>query len=144
MQLRAWEEKDIPVIAEMEKRCFPKDPWTERMLFDALKTSYMWNVLAEEGGQVCGYGCLIVVFEDAEIANIAVDIPYRGKGIGEKLLSAMHEKAKTLGARQSLLEVRVSNAPAIGLYEKLGYERYGIRKNYYADGEDAFVMKMQL
>ena len=56
----------------------------------------------------------------------------------------MHEKAKALGARQSLLEVRVSNAPAIALYEKFGYERYGVRKNYYADGEDAFVMKTNL
>ncbi len=143
MTLRAWEEKDLQTISEMEARCFA-DPWTKAMLADTLKYPVYHTFLAEEGGQVCGYGCLIVVFEDAEIANIAVDIPYRGKGIGEKLLSAMHEKAKTLGARQTLLEVRVSNAPAIGLYEKLGYERYGIRKNYYADGEDAFVMKMQL
>lgn len=143
MTLRPWEERDLQTLSEMENRCFA-DPWTKAMLGDCLKYPIYHTFLAEEGGQVCGYGCLIVVFEDAEIANIAVDIPYRGRGIGEKLLSAMHETAKALGAKQSLLEVRVSNAPAIGLYEKLGYERYGVRKKYYADGEDAFVMKTDL
>ena len=143
MVLRAWEEKDLQSLCEMEARCFA-DPWTKAMLADCLKYPIYHTVLAEEGGQVCGYGCLIAVFEDAEIANIAVDIPFRGQGIGAKLLLAMHEKAKALGARQSLLEVRVSNAPAIALYEKFGYERYGVRKNYYADGEDAFVMKTNL
>ena len=141
--IRAWEEKDLQTLSEMESRCFT-DPWTKGMLADCLKYPIYHTFLEEEGGQVCGYGCLIVVCEDAEIANIAVDIPFRGKGIGEKLLLAMHEKAKALGAVQSLLEVRVSNAPAIGLYEKFGYTRYGVRKNYYADGEDAFVMQKTL
>ncbi len=143
MTVRAWTEKDIPAIAEMERRCFA-DPWTEGMLADALKFPVYHTFLAEEGGQVCGYACLIAVFEDAEVANIAVDIPYRGRGIGELLLNAMHERAKSLGGKQSLLEVRVSNVPAIRLYEKHGYERYGVRKKYYADGEDAFVMRKLL
>lgn len=143
MTLRAWEEQDLQTLSEMESRCFA-DPWTKSMLADTLKYPIYHTFLAEEGGQVCGYACLIVVFEDAEIANIAVDAPYRGRGIGESLLTAMHEKAKALGAVQSLLEVRVSNAPAISLYEKQGYTRYGVRKHYYADGEDAFVMKKML
>ena len=144
MLLRAWEEKDVPQIACIEQRCFPQDAWTQKMLADTLKTPYGWSVLAEEGGQVCGYACLFTLFETAELLNIAVDIPYRGQGIGENLLLAVHEKAKQLGAERVMLEVRVSNAAAIGLYRKHGYEKVAVRKHYYADGEDADIMQKML
>ena len=140
MQIRAWERTDIDCIAEMEKKCF-KDPWSKDMLEDTFQYPYYHCFLAEDGGQVCGYCCLISIFEDAEVGNIAVDFSFRGRGIGAKLMETMHEKAKSLGAKRCLLEVRVSNAPAIALYEKYGYKRYGIRAKYYEDGEDAFVME---
>lgn len=143
MDIRVWEEKDLSAIAEMEKRCF-SDPWTEEMLKDAFRLPIYRCFLAEEGGQVCGYCVLIVLFENAEVANVAVDIPYRGKGIAKLLMQKMHEQARSFGAEQSLLEVRVSNAAAIGLYEGLGYERYGKRARYYEDGEDALLMRKEL
>ena len=143
MIIRPWTKEDIPVIAEMERRCF-HDAWTEEMLSDTLRYPIYNCFLAEEGGQVCGYCCLIVVCEDAEVGNIAVDTPFRGKGIGKALMDAMHQRAKEKGATQSFLEVRVSNANAIALYKKFGYESYGIRARYYEDGEDAMVMKRAL
>ena len=143
MIIREWTKEDIPVIAEMERRCF-HDAWTEEMLSDTLRYPIYNCFLAEEGGQVCGYCCLIVVCEDAEVGNIAVDTPFRGKGIGKALMDAMHQRAKEKGATQSFLEVRVSNANAIALYKKFGYESYGIRARYYEDGEDAMVMKRAL
>ena len=143
MIIREWTKEDIPVIAEMEGRCF-HDAWTEDMLGDCLRYPIYNCFLAEEGGQVCGYCCLIVVCEDAEVGNIAVDTPFRGKGIGKALMEAMHQRAKEKGATQSFLEVRVSNANAIALYKKFGYESYGIRARYYEDGEDAMVMKRAL
>ena len=138
--IREWTREDIPVIAEMERRCF-HDPWTEEMLLDSLRYPIYHCFLAEEGGQVCGYCCLILVCEDAEVGNIAVDLPFRGKGIGKALMEAMHARAKEMGATQCFLEVRVSNENAIALYKKFGYEPYGIRAKYYEDGEDAIVMK---
>ena len=143
MTIRAWEEKDIEKIAEIERQSF-SDPWTAEMLKDALRFPVYHTFLVEEGGQVCGYGCLIVLFEDAELANIAVAPAFRGKGVGKALMESMHEKAKALGAERMLLEVRVSNVNAIGLYEKYGYHRYGIREHYYADGEDAYLMTKTL
>ena len=143
MIVRAWEEKDVVAIADIEQKSFA-DPWTERMLSDTLRFPIYHTFLAEEGGQVCGYGCLIVLFEDAELANIAVAPTHRGRGVGKLLLEKMHEHAKSLGAERMLLEVRVSNQNAIGLYEKYGYERYGLRENYYADGEDAYLMQKSL
>ena len=143
MIVRAWEQKDIAKIAEIERQSF-SDPWSEGMLADTLRFPVYHTFLAEEGGQVCGYGCLIVLFEDAELANIAVAPTHRGQGIGKALMESMHEKAKALGAERMLLEVRVSNANAIALYEKYGYQRYGIREHYYADGEDAYLMTKPL
>ena len=141
--IRAWEEKDSEPVAEIERQSF-SDPWTESMLRDVLRFPVYHTFLAEEGGQVCGYGCLIVLFEDAELANIAVAPAHRGKGIGKALMERMHETAKALGAERMLLEVRVSNEKAIGLYERYGYQRYGIRENYYPDGEDAYLMTKSL
>ena len=141
MLLRAWEEKDLVEIAEMEKRCFPSDAWTRAMLADTMRMPYQWSVLAEDRGQVCGYACLFSLFETAEVLNIAVDLPYRGRGIGAELLSALHEKAKELGAERMMLEVRASNVAAIAMYQKFGYEKISVRKGYYADGEDADIMQ---
>ena len=143
MIIRAWEEKDIPALAEIENKSFA-DPWTEGMLKDCLRYPIYHTFLAEEGGQVCGYCCLILLFEDAELANIAVAPSHRGQGVGKMLMEKMHDYAKTFGAERMLLEVRVSNQSAIGLYEKYGYEKYGLRENYYADGEDAYLMQKSL
>ena len=144
MQLRSWEEKDLPILAKIEESCFPCDAWSEEMLSQTLKTPYQWSVLAEEDGKIYGYACLFSLFETAELLNIAVDTAYRGRGIGEMLLTAVHEQAKRLGAERILLEVRVSNAPAIALYKKHGYEKIAVRKNYYGNGEDADIMEKKL
>jgi ribosomal-protein-alanine N-acetyltransferase len=143
MTVRAWTEEDVKEIARLEAECF-SDPWTEGMLADTLRFPIYHTFLAEEGGQVCGYGCIILLFEDAELANIAVAPTHRGQGVGKRILEEMHAYAKARGTERMLLEVRVSNRNAIGLYEKYGYERYGLREHYYADGEDAYLMQKKL
>ena len=144
MILRAWRETDIDEIAKMEGRCF-FDPWTKDMLLDVLKYPLYSSFLVEDEGKICGYACLIgIPFAEATVANIAVDTPFRGKGIGQMLMDAMHARAKEINAEECFLEVRVSNIAAIALYKKYGYETYGVRAKYYPDGEDAYVMKKQL
>ncbi len=143
MQIRAWKKEDIDRIAQIEQECF-SDPWTREMLADCLTYPYYRCFLAEEGGQVCGYCILIALFEDGEVANIAVALPYRGRGVGGLLLQKLHESAKALGATRCLLEVRKSNERAISLYRRFGYEAYGVRARYYADGEDAILMQKRL
>ncbi len=143
VQIRPWTAEDIPVLTKMERECFV-DPWTEEMLKDCLRYPYYHCFLAEEGGQVCGYCCLIHLFEDGEIANIAVESSFRGRGIAKLLMESMHERAKTLGGVRTLLEVRKSNTPAVRLYESFGYKQYGVRARYYEDGEDALLMERKL
>ncbi len=138
-----WTPSDIDAISAIEQASF-SSPWSKQLLADCLRYPIYTCLVAKEGGQVCGYGCLIALFEEAEIANIAVAPTHRGRGIGKQLLAKMHRMAKEKGAEVALLEVRKSNAAAIALYKKFGYAAYGERKNYYGDGEDAILMKCDL
>ena len=138
--IRLWEEKDLPILTALEEECF-SDPWNEQALKSSFDLPFTHCFLAEEGGQVCGYCVLSVLFEDAEVLNIAVAPAYRKQGYGRLLMETMLEKARSLNALQCFLEVRESNTPAIRLYESYGFAQYGVRKRYYEDGENALVMK---
>ena len=144
MKLREWTDGDLERIAQMERAYFAGDAWTEKMLRDTMASPYSWTVLAEEDGIVCGYACLMTLFETAELLNIAVDSEFRRRGIADLLMKALHDKATELSAERVMLEVRKSNLPAIGLYVKHGYQKIAVRKGYYSDGEDADIMQMDL
>jgi ribosomal-protein-alanine N-acetyltransferase len=139
-QIREWTKDDIPRIAELEKRCF-SDPWTEADFLGCLAVPVYKTFLLEENGVLIGYACQSVVFEDSEILNIAVAPEYRGQRYGQLLMKMMLRTAMRLKASNLFLEVRESNAPARGLYEFFAFKEYGVRKNYYPDGEDAILMK---
>ena len=75
------------------------------------------------------------------VMNVAVDPDYQRRGIATRLLERLFELTRDDQRRGYTLEVRVSNADAIGLYENLGFVRQGIRRAYYTDNrEDALVM----
>ena len=82
-----------------------------------------------------------MLFERAEIDDVATCPDARGKGVANALMQTFEEHAKHMGASECLLEVRVGNLPALSLYRKRGYENVTVRKRYYADGEDALVLK---
>lgn len=141
--VREWTKEDIPRIAELEKRCF-SDPWTVADLEACLSFSIYHHVLFEEDGVLVGYACETVLFDEGEIANVAVSPERRGQGLGKRLMDWLEERAKSLGAEKLFLEVRVSNAPALALYNGRGFEPISVRKKYYPDGEDALVMTKKL
>ena len=143
MILRTMQQNDVKVLAELEKRCFT-DPWTEQMFSAVLSLPFQYGVIAEEGGQVCGYCCFSALFDEAEILNIAVDTPYRKRGFGAEILKNVFAKMQELGVEKCFLEVRVSNEPAQALYRKFGFEQLAVREKYYGDGEDALVMVTNL
>lgn len=130
----------IPQIAALERACF-SHPWSE----DALRAE-LWNdsavVVAAVGedGTVLGYAGLQTVLDEGYINNVAVDARYRRQGIADALIAAFVRFGQ---AKLSFLtlEVRASNAPAIALYEKHGFQQAGRRKNYYDDPqEDALLL----
>ena len=130
-------------ISELEKECF-SDPWTYRMFVEGFSSKLFYGVCAVEDGEIVGYACETVLFENAEVDNIAVAESCRRRGVGKKLLKKLETEAKERGARVILLEVRVSNAPAMTMYLKEGFKGIYVRPRYYPDGEDAVVMQKEL
>ena len=135
---------DLASIEEIERRSY-RTPWSRSMFAGELaKPSSIclgaFDVDGEDGTLV---GYLIVSrYVDAwHVMNIAVDPEHRGRGIATMLLERLFELTSEDARRGYTLEVRVSNATAISLYERLGFEARGIRRGYYTDNrEDALIM----
>ena len=99
----------------------------------------------EDGGRAVAYGGMFYAPEEGQILNIGVDRNYRRRGYAKAILSALEADARAHGAKALFLEVRVSNLPAIRLYESAGFSTVGRRPNFYrAPLEDALLMKKEL
>lgn len=144
MIIRPWKYEDILRISEIEKECFPDEPWTFKMLASGFESDCFFGVLAEDGDDIAGYGGITVAADSADIDNIAVTEPYRNSGIGTAVLNELCSLAKSKGAAKVFLEVRVSNSPALSLYLKNGFKGVHARTRYYTDGEDCLVMVKEL
>lgn len=143
--IRRMEIKDADRVYEIENASF-FEPWTKKNLIKELTAnSFLNHYVYELDGEIVGFYIASKVLDLVEIFTIAVDEDYRKRGIGKELLSHLIEKSKESGAREIWLEVSVKNFKAVGLYEKFGFEKDGIRKNYYQKlGEDAYNMKRKL
>ncbi|MEG1945733.1 MAG: ribosomal protein S18-alanine N-acetyltransferase [Lachnospiraceae bacterium] len=96
-------------------------------------------------GQIEGYCGMYCSLEEGEITNVAVNPMMQRQGIGRKVVEDVLQQASKRGITQVVLEVRVSNHPAITLYEKLGFQEIGIRKGFYEKPkEDAAIMSLEL
>ncbi len=135
------EERHIPQLEELERRCF-STPWTEQQLRNQLKDRLHEFLVAESPeGPVLGYIGMSYVLDEGYISNVAVAPEARRQGLGEALIAALVKTAERLRLAFLTLEVRRSNAPAICLYEKMGFSQVGIRKKYYDfPKEDAILM----
>ena len=134
-------EDDIKMAAELEKKCFGKEAWTEKDFKDSLSLDYALYFVASEKNQIIAMAGLRNICGDADITNVAVEPEYRRKGIAERVLAELMHKSEETGVRNYTLEVRSKNIPAICLYEKLGFKKEGIRKNFYESPlDDALIM----
>ncbi len=133
----------LPAVAELERICFPADPWSEALFRAALENPGAAILLAlGEDGAPLGYAVQSTVLDEGNLDNIAVAPAYRRQGVADALLSVVTGFGREHLSRL-MLEVRASNAPAIALYEKYGFAAVGRRKNYYdAPREDAVLMTL--
>lgn len=133
--------QEVPEVWEIEKLCFSL-PWSfESFLLEVGQNQCARYYTARLDGRIIGYGGMWLVLDEAHVTNIAVHPEYRRRGIGKAVLIKMMEEAARLNIQRMTLEVRVSNAGAIALYEHLGFEQGGVRKHYYPDNrEDALIM----
>ena len=140
MTITAAEKNDIPEIALLERACF-SPPWSAAQLEEELNAPDGFFALCRDGGRLAGFIIMRMAGDQGELYQIAVAEEYRRAGLGAALLSRGLEWLSEKRAESAFLEVRRGNAPAVGLYEKLGFERLGIRKNYYTHpAEDALIM----
>ena len=138
--IRPLTEADLPRVLEIENLCFP-DPWTEGIFRSSLSDDSERWFAAEKDGILLGYAGLQHVLDEGCVENIAVDPGLRRSGVGTALLKAMEAEAMSLQLAFLTLEVRVSNAPAIALYSRFGFQTLGKRPGYYLlPKEDALIM----
>ncbi len=128
-------------VMRIEDSVYPK-PWTLSLfLSEMAQRDVRAYHVACTGSRVIGYSGLMLVGEDAHVTTIAVDPQWQRRKVGTCLLVNMVKVAKTRGASNVTLEVRVGNKGAQALYFELGFQPAGIRKNYYSEtGEDALIM----
>ena len=144
MTLRPWKYGDILKISELEKECVPDEPWSFQMLASSFDSEAFCGIVAEDGGEIIGYGGITVTFETADIENVAVTEAFRRSGVGSNILSELLSIAGKKGAEKVFLEVRVSNSPAMSMYLKHGFHGVYARTRYYSNGEDCIVMTKEL
>lgn len=139
--IRIVKDTDIDQLVILEKELFPEEPWSEDAFIHEINDNpFSYIYVYEENNEIIGYIVLWIAYENADIANIGVSTKAQQKGIGSKLMDYFFKIAKEKGCTQYSLEVRISNTPAIHLYEKYGYKIVSTRKNYYSDHEDAHLM----
>ena len=133
----------VPQVAALEAICF-HDSWSEKSVASELENELSFWLVALEGERVAGYVGSQTVMGETDMMNVAVHPDYRRKGIAEALILALLEGLKARGSHSLTLEVRASNAPAIALYQKLGFQQIGLRKNYYRNPrEDALILRKE-
>ena len=143
MILETMHAAHVAQIAALEEICF-SDPWSERSIASELDNKLAFWLVATEGETVAGYIGSQTVMEETDMMNVAVHPDFRRQGIAEALVSGLVEHLKAMGSHCLTLEVRASNAPAIALYEKLGFSEIGRRKNYYRNPrEDALILRKE-
>ena len=139
---------DLDRLVAIEQASFTA-PWTRKMLEAELQNPFsrlLTARLISDGrtGEIVGYLCLWIVFEELRLMNLAVEAGSRRRGIAKELVLHALSLARDRGAERAVLEVRASNHAARRLYEGLGFRQVALRAQYYSNPiEDAVLMQRE-
>ena len=140
VSVRRMNEMDIDSVLVVEQQSFTT-PWSREGFVNEMKNELSQYLVLVHEGKIIGYAGMWIIVDEAHVTNVAILGEYRGQKLGEKLMTALIERAKERGALSMTLEVRESNSVAQGLYAKFGFVSRGVRRKYYTDTqEDALVM----
>ena len=141
MNVRKCKYEDILAVSELEKECFKGESWSFGIIASAFENPAYTMLVAEEDGEIIGYGCTCTAVDTGDLENVLVAEEYRHSGVGTAILNALISDAAARGVEKMFLEVRVSNSAALKLYLACGFVGVYARTRYYSDGEDCLVMQ---
>jgi ribosomal-protein-alanine N-acetyltransferase len=141
--IRPMAENDLEAVLVIEEESF-STPWRREHFEHEMTSPHSFPFVVVYNGIVTGYVCLMSLFEEAQILDIAVAPEQRGRGIARILMDCAISVAREKGAELLALEVRASNGAAITLYKRCGFVRTGLRQKYYEGRDDAVLMEMSL
>jgi len=141
--IRRVEALDSAGVYSVERECF-HDPFPQKLLDDLMRTEHDRFFVAVEDGKIIGYAVGRASGKNGHVDSVAVAPRHRRRGIGKALLSAVTHRLIEEGVEQIHLEVRKGNTAAISFYERMGFHVSSEIRRYYADGEDAWVLKRTL
>lgn len=140
MIIRELSDEDVEPLSVIEARSFSM-PWSAADFSRLIQDRNSQYLVAEVEGRVVGCCGVTNVSGDGEIDNVVVDEAYRNRGIATALLRETLRRGYAMGVEAFTLEVRISNAPAIHIYEKAGFVSEGIRPHFYEKPvEDAMIL----
>ena len=143
MIIRTMQKGDVAAVAALEAQIFPM-PWSAAGFADTLPREDVIFLVAYEQDELLGYVGIYCTLDEGEITNVAVAPAARRRGVARALLTELKQQLACRNVARIVLEVRVSNEPAIRLYEQLGFSVLGVRKNFYEKPtEDAYIMACQ-
>ncbi len=142
IKIKPMTQMDLDNVISIEAASYGEHHWSKESFFNELSNELARYYCAFDcNGNLMGYAGTWQILEEAHITNIAVSPDYRRKKVGEALLTTIINDCRNNGIKYITLEVRVSNTPAINLYEKYGFKSLGTRKGYYQNNnEDALIM----
>lgn len=143
--MRPMQHTDLSEVMAIENQSY-EFPWTEGIFNDCLKNQYL-STLYVTNKQILAYTVSQFVVDECHLLNLCVRKEDRGRGVGKMMVRYLMNQARQNDMGSIFLEVRMSNKAAIHLYDKLGFNEIGIRRDYYPSNngrEDALVLAYEI
>ncbi len=143
LDFRVLEENDLSAVLQIERACYDF-PWSEKIFLDCVRSDYVCEAVTLYN-ELIGYVIVSQVLDEAHLLNICLAKQWQGQGLGYSVMQHLLERLKQEKIKRVFLEVRPSNSSALALYQRLGFETIGVRKNYYPahqSREDALAMML--
>ena len=142
-KIRNAELSDIGSIMALEEGSIVH-PWSSKDIASLITDQNKKCLVAEANGEVVCYVGAETVLDECNIGNIVTAKAHRGHGYATNVMSVLLNILRQNDIKKVFLEVEHDNIPAISLYEKSGFTRYGYRRDYYGQGKDAVLMTKEL
>jgi len=139
MLIREAHNQDIDQLVAIEEFCYDH-PWPREAFEEEIERDDVGiSLVAEDEGLIVGFLSGMAVVDEFRLHNIAVHPDFRGRGVGRRLIEAVESLCRQRDFQRILLEVRKDNEVARRLYQDLGFEAAGTRKDFYGPGQDAHL-----